>query len=456
MDERGDALKEQAVRNDSVVYSVGVEDGSSEDFPTGFKQTEVGLIPDDWEVKKLGDHVKFLRNGTNPRAELTSSGNVKYLHYGDIHTSFRCYLDPEMAEMPCLPEGLANRLDRLKSGDLIFTDASEDMEGVGKSIELKIESEREVVAGLHTIAARFDKSVLVDGFKAYLQFCPVFREHLRSLAAGTKVYATTRSHIASAAVPLPKAFEQRAIATALSDADALIESLDRLIAKKRAIKQATMQQLLTGQTRLPGFTGEWETKRLGEVAEIRSGGTPSTTTPSYWGGGIAWCTPTDITALEGGKYLSETARTISESGLSSSSAEIIPRNSVIMTSRATIGECAINKAPTTTNQGFKNLVPKACETEFLYYIMSTQKGRLIELCAGSTFLELGAKQLRIFEVHMPTDQAEREAIATILTDMDTEIEAMEHRRDKVRQVKQGMMQQLLTGQVRLVEPGVAV
>ena len=455
MDERGDALKEQAVRNDSVVYSVGVEDGSSEDFPTGFKQTEVGLIPDDWEVKKLGDHVKFLRNGTNPRAELTSSGNVKYLHYGDIHTSFRCYLDPEMAEMPCLPEGLANRLDRLKSGDLIFTDASEDMEGVGKSIELKIESEREVVAGLHTIAARFDKSVLVDGFKAYLQFCPVFREHLRSLAAGTKVYATTRSHIASAAVPLPKAFEQRAIATALSDADALIESLDRLIAKKRAIKQATMQQLLTGQTRLPGFTGEWETKRLEEIAgidtETLGANTPVDYTFSYISleqvkqGTLLGCSTEKF-----GTAPSRARRVLREGDILVSTVRPNLKAHLKFGGQVPNPVCSTGFSVVRCTRGLAD--PGYLYAHLFGNFINTQIERII---AGSNYPAISSSDVRKLELPLPSLE-EQTAIATILSDMDTEIEALEHRRDKVRQVKQGMMQQLLTGQVRLVEPGVAV
>lgn len=248
--------------------------------------------------------------------------------------------------------------------------------------------------------------------------------------------------------PLP---EQRAIAEALSDVGALLGALDRLIAKKRDLKQAAMQQLLTGQTRLPGFHGEWEVKRLDELADIRSGGTPSTSIANYWDGEIPWCTPTDITALDGSKYLSETSRTITAEGLKSSSAEMIPVRSIVMTSRATIGECAINSVPVSTNQGFKNFIPfETTDVEFLYYLLQTQKSGFISLCGGSTFLEIGKTQLAPYSVRLPGTKAEQTAIAKVLSDMDTELAALEQRRDKTRALKQGMMQELLTGRTRLV------
>ena len=204
----------------------------------------------EWTPRRLGHHVTFLRNGTNSRSELTSDGPVKYLHYGDIHASSSVYLDPRTTTMPAVPPECAASLDRLEKGDLVMVDASEDLEGVGTSMEVKALGDLQLVAGLHTIAARFDKSVLADGFKAYLQFCPEFRAHLRRLAAGTKVYATNRAHIASAEIRLPDSDEQRAIASVLSDMDAEIAALEGRRDKTRRIKQGMMQQLLTGRVRL--------------------------------------------------------------------------------------------------------------------------------------------------------------------------------------------------------------
>lgn len=218
----------------------------------------------EWETKRLGDHLRFLRHGSFPRSFLTPTngkleGGAKYLHYGDIHTSERVFLDPSANALPTLAKDHARRLDRLSDGDLVFVDASEDIRGVGKSIEIMGSEGHQLVSGLHTIAVRFNKAVLADGFKAYLQFCPRFRDHLRRLAAGTKVYATNRAHITSAELRVPPLPEQRAIASVLSDMDAGIEALERRLDKTRAVKQGMMQQLLTGTIRLPipdGLVGE--------------------------------------------------------------------------------------------------------------------------------------------------------------------------------------------------------
>ncbi|HVI30181.1 hypothetical protein [Hansschlegelia sp.] len=204
-----------------------------------------------WEEKRLGDHVAFLKNGIQSRAQLTLDDPVRYLHYGDIHVSADLCLDLSNADMPRLPSSAAAGLTRLQDGDVVFVDASEDLNGVGKSLEIVGANGIEAVSGQHTIAARFDKSVLGDGFKRYLQFIPAFTTHLRRLAAGTKVYATNRKHIASAELRLPETDEQIAIARVLSDMELEISALELRLNKTRALKQAMMQALLTGRVRLP-------------------------------------------------------------------------------------------------------------------------------------------------------------------------------------------------------------
>ncbi|WP_293371181.1 restriction endonuclease subunit S [Nevskia sp.] len=213
-------------------------------------QTRLPGFHGEWAVKRLGDHLEFLSNGVNSRAELIADGSVRYLHYGDIHSAKSLLLNPASTAMPFLPEDKAVRLDRLADGDLVFADASEDLDGVGKSIELQNVGQLQVVSGMHTIAVRFDKTVLADGFKTYLQMNPSFRNHLRRLAAGTKVYATNMAHIASADVRLPGTAEQTAIAQVLSDMDAELAALEQRRDKTRAIKQGMMQDLLSGRVRL--------------------------------------------------------------------------------------------------------------------------------------------------------------------------------------------------------------
>ncbi len=227
-----------------------IKQSAIQDLLTG--RTRLPGFSGEWSVAHLENHViRFLSHGTSSRSELTEEGPVKYLHYGDIHSASAVYVGADFKSLPAIPAKRARGLDRLEVGDLVMVDASEDLEGVGKSVEVKVPPGQQLVAGLHTIAVRFDKSVLADGFKAYLQFCPAFGTHLRRLAAGTKVYATNRAHVASAEVRLPDPNEQRAIAKILSGMDDEIVALERRLDKTRSIKQGAMQQLLTGSIRLP-------------------------------------------------------------------------------------------------------------------------------------------------------------------------------------------------------------
>lgn len=251
--------------------------------------------------------------------------------------------------------------------------------------------------------------------------------------------------------PIPKnKEEQTAIAKALSDVDSLISSLQKLIEKEKAIKQGAMQELLTGKKRLPGFSEEWSKQRLGDICNIVNGGTPSTSIAEFWNGKILWCTPTDITSCST-KYIYTTESKITESGLKASSATLLPKGALLLCSRATIGEVRIAGNTICTNQGFKSLVVhQNISNEWLYYMVHVLKSNMLEKAIGSTFLEISKKDLAELDIIVP-EFTEQKAIAQVLSDMDSEIEQLEKKLAKYQQIKQGMMQELLTGRIRLVD-----
>ena len=266
---------------------------------------------------------------------------------------------------------------------------------------------------------------------------------------GTSIKGVTVENIAQMEIELPPQEEQTAIAEALSDIDNLISSLQKLIEKKKAIKQGTMQELLTGKKRLPGFSGEWSKQQLGDICNIVNGGTPSTSIAEFWNGKILWCTPTDITSCST-KYIYTTESKITESGLKASSATLLPKGALLLCSRATIGEVRIAGNTICTNQGFKSLVVhQNISNEWLYYMVHVLKFNMLEKAIGSTFLEISKKDLAELDIIVP-EFTEQKAIAQVLSDMDSEIELLEKKLAKYQQIKQGMMQELLTGRIRLV------
>ena len=405
-----------------------------------------------WKTKCLGDHVRFLRHGSYPRIDLTSGGTVGYLHYGDIHTSTRVRLARGARVLPTLPSNRARLLDRLEVGDVVFVDASEDLEGVGKSVEIGELEGREIVSGLHTIAARFDKSVLADGFKAYLQFCPALKGQLRRLAAGTKVYAISRAHIASVCVPLPPVPEQRAIASVLMDVDALIESLEELIAKNQAVKQATMQQLLTGNTRLPGFSGVWETRRIGELAEVDPENLPGNTPPDF---SFNYISIEDVHAGRLTGYSKESFQTAP-----SRARRIVRTGDILMSTvrPALRGHLHFDGRLTEAvcSTGFAVLRSKRdqCDPRFLFAHLFGEavETQVQALLIGSNYPAINSTNVRGLRVTCPPTLKEQQAIAAILGDLDLKIYELECRLAKTHALKQGLMQQLLTGSIRLLAP----
>ena len=230
--------------------------------------------------------------------------------------------------------------------------------------------------------------------------------------------------------------EQATIAKALSDVDSLISSLQKLIEKKKAIKQGTMQELLTGKKRLPGFSEEWSKQQLGDICNIVNGGTPSTSIAEFWNGKILWCTPTDITSCST-KYIYTTESKITESGLKASSATLLPKGALLLCSRATIGEVRIAGNTICTNQGFKSLVVhqnisgdyvdlKKYDPDMRHLIdtyLSADPSRVLTSFGGATLVELlvdnGISALKDMPASTPKEQ---EAVAeTIENNIGKEI-----------------------------------
>ncbi|HXI12071.1 MAG TPA: restriction endonuclease subunit S [Thermoanaerobaculia bacterium] len=249
-------------------------------------------------------------------------------------------------------------------------------------------------------------------------------------------------------IPSPPLPEQRAIAAALSDVDALLEGLTRLIAKKRDLKQAAMQQLLTRQTRLPGFHDEWEVKRLGEFAEMGSGGTPATSVPANYDGDIPWVSISDMT--KGGKVIASTERNLTRAGFVNSAAQMFPIGTVLYAMYASLGECSIAGIPLCSSQAILGIRPqRRLSNEFLYYYLTSLKPIVKSLGQQGTQANLNKGMVQDFRLRLPS-LPEQTTIASVLSDMDAELSALEVRCEKTRALKQAMMQELLTGRTRLV------
>ncbi len=261
------------------------------------------------------------------------------------------------------------------------------------------------------------------------EFLRQFR--LERFDAATSVPTLNRNNLVGIPIRLPHAPEQRVIAGALSDADALLGGLDGLIAKKRDLKRAAMQQLLTGHIRLPGFHGEWEMKRLGNVASLAKG-TQLHSSETDEGGRFAH--------LNGGTTPSGYTRK------SNAAANTI----AISEGGNSCGFVQFMTEPYWSGGHCYSVLPNGVDNNFLYHALKGQQSSIMALRVGSGLPNVQKSGLLAFKLRYPTDRAEQTAIAAVLTDMDAELAALERRREKTRNLKQAMMQELLTGRTRLI------
>jgi len=266
---------------------------------------------------------------------------------------------------------------------------------------------------------------------------------------GTKQQSYTAKIVKILPIIVPPTIEeQQAIASALSDVDVLITALEQLITKKRNIKQGAMQQLLTGEKRLPGFGGEWEVKELKTV--VKDFIVPMRDKPKSFKGDIPWCRIEDFD----GKYLmgTKSGQYVNDGIVKEMNLKIHPIGTLLVSCSANLGRCAIVKRPLITNQTFIGLVVNELKlsNEFIYYYMTFNAEELNNLSSGTTISYLSREQFEIFKIHIPPTESEQQAIAQILSDMDAEIKSLEQKRNKYKSIKQGMMQELLTGKTRLV------
>ena len=402
---------------------------------TGYKSTDIGMIPEDWDVYSLQDIVNQFVNGGTPSTKNEDfwSGNIPWVTGADILDQevavIRRYITAEAVD--------SSSTNVIPKGNLLIVSRT----GVGK---LAIAPCDIAISQDFTGIILRKEKILAEYLFRYLDF---FQEVLVRQNQGTSIKGITRDTLTAILIAVPSYAEQRAIAEALSVVDGLIKSLEALIAKKMAIKQATLQQLLTGKTRLPGFSEPWKTNVVADFGEIVTGATPRTEVDAFWGEEYPWITPTDITSR---RDIITSERMITKEGMDS--IRQLPANTVLITCIASIGKNAILKAEGGCNQQINAIIPNAAySAEFVYYLFEYNTQYLFAK-AGTTATSIVSKAAfsrLCFDIPLIDEQL---AITTILSDMDAEIASLKHRLDKTSAIKKGMMQQLLTGRVRLFKP----
>ena len=418
--------------------------GMSAGLRVGYKQTEVGVIPEDWAVSGLAQ-LADIRGGIakNENVAVSDPVSVHYLRVANVQDGYLSL--SEMSKIQLSRKDLARYT--VLPGDVLMNEGG-DLDKLGRGAIWRGEF-NPCVHQNHVFVVRCKENLLPDYLNVWTATSAARRFFLLAGKQTTNLASISKSSLGHLLVAVPMPEEQRAIAAALSDVDALLGGLERLIAKKQGLKVAAIQQLLTGQTRLPGFSGEWEVKRLGDVADIDPDNLGSNTPNDYEFNYIS-LEDVDCGVLAGH------SEQVFKIAPSRARRKLKLGDVLVSTVRPNLQShllFQIDAPHWICSTGFAVVRCRAGVTNPAYvfpHLFDSGVTRQIEtLLTGSNYPAVNSKDVRALVIPIPP-YAEQTAIASVLSDMDTELAALQARRSKTQALKLAMMQELLTGRIRLV------
>jgi type I restriction enzyme, S subunit len=429
-----------------------------------WKETGIGLIPKDWNVKKFENILKIpLRNGLNKPSNIRGFGykmvNMNEIFANDIIKDIPMDLVP-------LTEN-EKQTSFLKKYDILFARQSLVFDGAGKC-SIFLGEDKNVCFESHIIRARIDENISNPVFYYYLFFSKRGKRILRTIVEQAVVAGIRGSDLRELIIPCPPKEEQDEIVAILSCLDNKIDNLRRQNETLEKIAQTLFKHWFIDfefpndegkpykssggamvASELRDIPAGWRVGKLGEEVETVGGGTPSTTEPSYWeNGDIYWYSPTDLTKSKT-VFSLDTSKKITKLGLDKSSARLFPKYSILMTSRATIGEVTINTNYACTNQGFITLIPNSLfDTFYLFCWLKTQLTKVNLLASGSTFPELSKSDFRNFDFLIPSNHLVlgfRELVTPLFLRIETNTKQIQ----TLTKTRDALLPKLMSGQIRV-------
>ncbi len=421
----------------------------------GYKHTEAGVIPEDWELKPLKGKIGISHGFAFASQHYSSHGTYRLTTPGhfyetggfrDIGEKQKYYVGPVLSDYVLQPGNVIVAMTEQADGLLGSAGIIPNQYGY-------LHNQR--LGRLTVLTPDIELAYMVYVFNS-----ASYRSKVRETAAGTKVKHTSPEKLLQISVLLPPLPEQRAIAAALSDVDALLGGLERLIAKKRDLKQAAMQQLLTGQTRLPGFDGEWEVRAVRELGSVQTGPFGTLLKAEEYSGaeGVPLVSVGEIGA--GRLIISEHTPRVPEGVIRRLPHYLLRTGDIVFGRKGAVDRCALigpaEDGWFLGSDGIRLRPDTTCDPQYLAWQFQRHEVQawLLRNAIGTTMASMNQSILNRVQIpYAPV--SEQTAIAAVLSGMDAELSALEARRDKTRALKQGMMQELLTGRTRLVTPNEA-
>lgn len=385
------------------------------------KHTEIGDIPVDWELQTFDETFRVISNNTLSRENLNNRGGaVRNIHYGDILTKFPEVLDCSEDEIPFVNDLslLSSSTQLLQDGDVVIADTAED-ETVGKVTEVQNLGDSKLVAGLHTIPCRVKKGDFAPGWLGYYMNSDLFHNQILPYITGIKVSSISKGAISETLILVPSFDEQEKIVQSLNKIQLLMTAETNVVNKIKLVKNGCLSKMFpqkddtVPEMRLPGFIEAWEQRKLGELGEISTGSTPSTSNSAYYSeDGIPWVTPTDINELT----ISDTPRKLSEEG--AKVGRVVPANTILCTCIASIGKNTLLTVKGSFNQQINSLTPY--DENDAYFLLTDSEiwsNTMKRMAASGTMQIVNKTEFSELKTMVPS-LVEQQAIGTYFHNLD--------------------------------------
>jgi len=416
----------------------------------GYKLTELGVIPNDWDLLSIDQAFEFHSTSNYSKAQMQTEGEIGCLHYGLIHSIPNLNYDIGNGVKYFVTAKQA-KYEFIKEGDVVMVDASEDMSGVNKSIELNGIKDKLYISGLHTYLLR-DKGYFENNFRGQILNSSFTKAQYYRLAVGMKVFGVSKKQLKTVLLPIPPKKEQSAIARALYDTDLLMQNLERLIEKKKAIKQGVLQELLIPKA-------NWECKRLGDLGKCLRG--------------VSYKPDRDLYSFDNINSIRLLrSNNVQDSKLDFNDLQFVDKKRVkefqifqhgdILICMANGSKQLVGKAAYINNtenksytfgafMGCLRISSSMANSKFIYYNLLTNSYRnyIDFLLSGSSINNLNPKNIESIEINLPPIEIQNQ-ICQILSEIDLELDNLTRKLDMMKLIKAGMMQDLLTGKIRLL------
>jgi len=407
----------------------------------GYKETNLGWIPEDWSLKSLDELGVFSKGKGIAKKDILNNENDGHpcVRYAEIYTLYN-YTTVELKSK--INKESAENSNPINYGDILFAGSGETLEDIGKSIAYL--GEQTAYAGGDIIVLKQDNE---DArYLGYLLNNDVVKNQLFKIGQGHSVVHIYASGLKKIIIPLPPLPEQQKIATILNTWDKAIAAQEKLIVEKQELKKGLMQQLLTGKKRFAGFEEEWEEVKIKKIADTFSGGTPSSKRVEYYNGEIPWLKSGELNK----GIIKNTTGYISELGLKNSSAKLVEIDTILVAMYgATAGVCAITKVKGAINQAVLAIVlNKGFNTYFIYQLLKKKMPHIVHSMVQGGQPNLSGGIINSVKIRIPILE-EQERIGELFLNRDNEIAMMRKKLRNIKTQKQGLMQQLLTGKKRV-------